>query len=125
MTNQPRQQLIIWWVLWSAFMVGIGIIYFFLNPTAGAPNPNASPTSWLAATVPVVISVIIRCLVLPRAEDALTALPLFIVGIAMAESACFLGLFIFPEHKLELFVISVLGSFSSFHFSPGRYFDNI
>jgi hypothetical protein len=38
-----------------------------------------------------------------------------IVGIGLAESVTFLGLFLFPSHRLDLFVLSAL---SIFQFIP-------
>ena len=52
---------------------------------------------------------IIRWVVLPRIGNAQAALALFMFGLAIAEATCFLGLFIFPAHKQELFALSVLG----------------
>ena len=123
MTNESKQQLTVWWVLWAAFQAGIFVIYHFLGGSAAQP-PSPSPDSplWLAGLAPFVISTIIRWVVLPRARSAQVALPLFIVGIAMAEAVCFLGLFIFPAHRQELFALSVLGIFQFIPYFARRYF---
>jgi len=52
-----------------------------------------------------------RWVVLPRINTAQPAFTTAIVGIAFAEVCCFLGLFIFPAHKQELFVVSLIGIF--------------
>jgi hypothetical protein len=124
MPNQAKQQLLVWWVLWVAFLSGIFMIYHFLGSTAAPSAPASSNSStWLAGGVPFVISMIIRWGVLPRAWNAQTALALFVAGIAMAEMTCFLGLFLFPAHKQELFLVSVLGIFQFIPTFASRYFD--
>jgi hypothetical protein len=125
MTNQSNQQLIIWWVLWAALLSGIFIFYFVLGGTAGAPNSATSPVVWLAGVVPVMISVLIRWLILPRTHTAQAAVLYFVVGIVMAEATCFLGLFLFPAHKLELFILSVLGIFQFIPFFARRFYEQV
>jgi hypothetical protein len=123
MTNEAKQQLIVWWVLWAAFQTGILIIYQFLGNAAGsASSVPANSLIWLAGLGPVVVSTIVRWRILPRVQSAQGALPLFIMGIALAEATCFLGLFVFPAHKQELFVASALGIFQFIPFFAKRYF---
>jgi hypothetical protein len=113
-TPQPKlnPKLLVWWVLWLAFMQGIFVIYFFLRPGAGKhPTDGPESSMFLLAIVPLAISAIVRWNILPRITSAARALPVFILGIALAEATCFLGLFIFPARHLELFVLSALGIF--------------
>jgi hypothetical protein len=70
---------------------------------------------------PFVISVLIRFLVMPRLKSIASALPVFIVGIAMAEMSCFLGLFIFPSHQRDLFILSAVGIFQFIPIYAQRY----
>ena len=122
MKEQDKQQLIVWWIMWAAFQAGIFMIYHFIGgPRSSVAQPDSSPT-WLAGLVPVGVSSIIRWQVLPRVPNAQAALPLFIVGIAMAEATCFLGLFLFPPHQRELFLFSALGIFQFIPFFARRYF---
>lgn len=110
MTNESKQQWIVWWVLWAAILTGMFVIYHFLGGTAApSRSPSLDSLSWLAGLAPFVISSIIRWVVLPRIRNAQAALVLFIFGLAMSEATCFLGLFIFPAHKQALFALSVLG----------------
>ena len=51
-----------------------------------------------------------------------SAFPLFVMGIALAEMPCFLGIFLFPSHMQELFALSALGIFQFVPFFAGRYF---
>jgi hypothetical protein len=105
--NKP--QVVVWWAMWAAFQAGIFFIYYFLR-TPGELAPDSSPV-WLAGAVPFLLSVVVRWAVLPRAANARLALPLFVVGIALAEASCFLGLFIFPAHRASLFYLSAAGIF--------------
>jgi len=122
MTNQTKQRLTVWWILWATFQTGIFVIYHFLS-AAQRPQPmTAASSAWLVGLAPVAFSAILRWLVLPRVQSAQAALPLFIMGIAMAEATCFLGLFIFPAHKQELFILSALGIFQFIPIFARRYF---
>jgi hypothetical protein len=125
MTNQAKQQLTVWWVLWATFQTGIFVFYHFLGSTGAGPQPpTAESPVWLAAIAPVALSAIVRWLVLLRAQSAQTALLLFILGIAMAEATCFLGLLIFPAHKQELLMLSALGIFQFIPFFARRFFEH-
>jgi hypothetical protein len=121
MTNQAKQPLIVWWILWAAFQIGIFFIYYFLR-TPGEQAPSGVQSAvWLAGAVPMALSAVVRWFVLPRVQSGQRAFPLFIVGIALAEATCFMGLFIFPAHKQELFMISAAGIFQFIPFYASRY----
>ena len=123
MPNEAKQRLTVWWILWAAFQIGIFVIYHFLSRTSAQPQPpSAASATWLAGFAPFFVSTIIRWGVLPRVARAQAAFPLFIIGIAMAEASCFLGLFIFPAHQQELFMLSVLGIFQFVPCFARRYF---
>jgi hypothetical protein len=114
--------MIVWWLLWLAFQIGIVVIYFVIGrDTAPAAAPAASPI-WFVGLAPVAVSAIIRWIVLPRIEVPVAALQAFILGIALAEMACFLGLFIFPAHREELFGASIAGIFQFIPWFARRYF---
>jgi hypothetical protein len=121
--QEAKAQMTVWWVLWAAFQVGIFIIFHSLNATIQQSQTQlVASSAWLAGLAPLTVSILIRWLVLPRIQNAQSALTLFVVGIATAESTCFLGLYIFPVHKQELFIASVLGIFQFIPYFAGRYF---
>ena len=103
----PAQQKLVMWVLWGAFLVGVCVQYHFLHNT----KPPAADVSkvWLAALAPVMISIVIRWNFLPRVTAPQPALVLMILGVALAESAMFIGMFVFPTHQFELFAAAFLG----------------
>jgi hypothetical protein len=107
--NNNKPQVMVWWALWAAFQTGIFLIYHFIR-TPGEPPPDPSPV-WLAGAVPFLLSVALRWLILPRVTNVQLALPVFVGGIALAEASCFLGLFIFPAHRAQLFYLSAVGIF--------------
>jgi hypothetical protein len=107
--NNNKPQVMVWWALWAAFQTGIFFIYHFLR-TPAEPAPDPSPV-WLAGAVPFLLSVVVRWAVLPRVSNAQLAFQLFVAGIALAETSCFMGLFIFPAHRAPLFYLSAAGIF--------------
>jgi hypothetical protein len=61
------------------------------------------------AIAPLAASVGLRWLVLPRLTLQPTLLTVCVVGMALAEACCLLGLFLFPVQAQTLFVLAVLG----------------
>jgi hypothetical protein len=118
-TNAP-QPLIVWWVLWGAFQFGIIAIYQFLGQSSTTPPPN-EPALWQLGLLPVLISGALRWSLLPKIEDGTKAFVVFILGVALAEMMCFLGLFIFPSHKTLFFAASLLGILQFIPVFAGRY----
>lgn len=107
--SQPPVPTMIWWVLWFALQSGLFVVYFILGAKAG--SGTAEPNSALLAVpaMQLLASGALRWVVLPKMCEARKALPVFIVGMAMAEGACFSGLFLVPAYKQELFIASLLG----------------
>jgi hypothetical protein len=125
MMNPGKQPLIVWWMVWASLLTGLFFFYHFLGGS-GATPPQTAPESsaWLVGLAPVALSSIIRWFVLPRIASAWIAFRLFVAGMAMAEAACFLGLFIFPQHKQELLILSGLGIFQFIPLFARCYFTN-
>ena len=122
----PRPKLLVWWLFWACFQGGIFAFYFLLGRPGSPATPPAEAAGsplWMIALGPFSLSVVIRWLLLARAQDAQRALVLFMVGIAFAESVCFMGLFIAPAHKLELFILSALGILQYLPYYAGRFSD--
>jgi hypothetical protein len=124
MSDDSKQPLIVWWVIWAALQTGVFVIYFFLGGPATQPQPSSPVSSiWLVGLAPFVLSTIIRWLVLPQIQNARTALPWFIVGMALAEATCILGIFVFPAQREVLFILGALGIFQFIPYFARRYFD--
>lgn len=97
-------------MIWGALLSGVIMIHQFVQVPAQDPLPGSSGSSlWLVSVVPLTISSMIRWLVLPKVKSAPAALPVFIIGMALAEATFLLGKFLFPAHEKELMVLGVLG----------------
>ncbi len=109
-SQRDRAQLLVWWILWAGILSGLVIIYVLLGRApAKAPLPGENPLTGLIGLAPLFVSIIIRWLVLPRLTGLRQALPMFIVGIALAESCGLLGIFLGGIYKDDLFLLGVLG----------------
>ena len=123
MSNGANQRLVVWWVLWAAFQSGVFVVYHCLGGTGAGLRPaSADSLLWVVGLGPVGVSTLIRWLLLARAANAQVAFPLFVLGIALAEASCFLGLFLFPAHRQELFLLSALGIFQFVPVFARRFF---
>ncbi len=97
-----------WWVIWFTMQSGPFIFYFVLgNQPAG--NAQVNPVMLGVGVMQIIASAVVRWVVLPRSTEAQKAFPMFVFGLALAEGACFSGIFLAPAYKQELFFASILG----------------
>lgn len=99
------------WIIWLALQSGVFITYTVIGSSAAPSVASADSPIWQAAFAPVVISTFIRWVVLPRIKSFQSGFTWFVIGMAMAESACIMGLFVFPAHRDELFLTGAVGIF--------------
>jgi len=104
-----KTQLMIFWMIWSALLAGLVVIYVFLGRGPVKPVVAADLPVNLAGLVPLFVSIVIRGLVLPRCSDIGRVLPVYIVGLALAEACGLLGVFLGGPYRDSLFVLGVLG----------------
>lgn len=105
--SAPRPPLLVWWVVWLALLGGVIVIYsVFLarRPPIEAPWGAIE----LVACGQVALSAAVRWLVLPRFREPMRAFPIFIIGMALAEGAAILGIFL-SAYATELFVLGMVG----------------
>lgn len=103
-----RSQLIVWWIIWAALLVGLCVIYLTLG--RGAMRPAAAnPFENLVGLVPLFVSIVVRWLVLPRYSDGPKAFVVFVLGCALAEGCALLGIFFGGPYRDDLFLLGVLG----------------
>lgn len=110
--NNPQQRipLMSWWAIWFALQSGVFVFYFVLGNQSGSGGSAQTSQMFLGLGVmQVVASAIVRWGFLPRVHEVARAFSLFVVGMALAEGACFFGLFLAPAYKQELFFASILG----------------
>jgi len=103
----PPQPKFVLWLLWFAITFGLVMIYSFAAPKGGE---GAKALQYLPM-VPLAISVFIRWVLLPRQKSVATAMPVFIIGLAMAEGCGILGMFLVPQLKETYLVLALLGLF--------------
>lgn len=97
---------ILWWIVWGAIVVAVIAIAVFLPVRNAIPGHN--PIRYLPI-VPLALSSVIRWLVLPRFTHPTRAFPIFVLGIALAEGAATLGLFLVPELRATYLILALLG----------------
>jgi hypothetical protein len=107
---RTQAQLRVWWIIWTATLAGLGVVYFLLGRRPlGPPLAGANPFVNLIGFVPLFVSIVIRWLVLPRATDPKAAFVMFIIGLVLAEMCGFLGMFLGGPYREDLFILGVLG----------------
>lgn len=105
-----KTQLLIWWIIWAAVLFGLIALYFFLGQVQARPLVTGGhPLIGLVGVVPLFVSIVIRWLALPRARDLTRALPMFVVGLALAEAGGIMGLFLGGPFRDDVFLLGVFG----------------
>lgn len=120
MSNPQAPPRIILWVIWFALFSGVLVMNFAIPASENTPASGDSPL-WLVAVLPLAISALVRWFVLPRTTSIPAALPVFIIGMALAESAAIAGIFIFPAHRTELVALGLIGIAQFMPFFAARY----
>ncbi len=105
----PKQMLLVWWIAWAAILSGLIVIYLLLGRGPMKPAADKDVLKHLVGLVPLFVSIVIRWLVLPRFDSLQRAFPIYIVGLALAESCGLLGIFLGGPFRDDLFVLGVLG----------------
>ena len=104
----PGAFRLILWIIWASFL-GSLVVYKIIF-TFGIE------TDWSAfGIIPLGIIVVfsvaalaIRLLLIPRFTEAGKLLPVFVVGLAIAEVPAFVGFFVFPEVSISFFIVCVV-----------------
>jgi hypothetical protein len=123
MSQARRNPTQIWWILWIMFCTTVVMMNQILGPAAAhskeiLPDSNA----WMiAGAAPILAATLIRWLLLPRQVIPIKAFRLFIIGIALAESVTFYGIFLFPSHKNDLVMASLFGIIQFAPFFASRF----
>ena len=105
--SRTRSQLLMLWIIWGAILGGLGILYLAFARRPAGTEGNLAVV--LAAFSALFVSIIIRWLIVPRVTSLVRLLPLFIVGLALAEGCGIIGLFLGGPYRDTLWVLGVLG----------------
>jgi len=101
-------QFVLWWLVWVALLIGILFIYIEIGISKVIYDDPDMTMDYLGLQ-PLIVSCVIRWVVLPRLTHARAAFQLFIIGIVLAESSSYIGLFLAKQWKEELFFLGLLG----------------
>ena len=109
-------RLYVFWIIWAAILANIVVLQLKLGP--GLPHGENAPgaaipvMAWVAVSE-VMIATLIRWFWIPRLDRSGPMLVAMIIGIAVAESAGYFGIFLIPrdqpQTKLLIFCLSVFG----------------
>jgi hypothetical protein len=106
---------LILWVIWIALFSSVFMYAEFLG---GAKPDQGHVDLFLISMllVPFGVSIGIRWFLLPKAKTYQGMLPFFIIGMAVAESLVFYGIFLFPYHQNLFISFAVIGMIQFFPF---------
>jgi len=104
-----RGRLLVFWILWGSILAGLCAIYLFLGRGPIKPGPTPNLTAVLFAMAPLLVSIVIRWLVLPRMAGAGPVLGMFIAGLALSEACGLIGIFLGEAYRDSLFMVGLLG----------------
>ena len=104
-----RKRLLVFWIIWGSILAGLVMIYVLLGQGPVKPVVATDLAVNLAGVVPLFISVVVRWLVLPRCRDVMMVLPIYIVGLALADACGLMGILLGGPYRESLFVLGVLG----------------
>lgn len=104
-----KTPLLVWWIIWVSILLGLVTLYLLLGRGPLEAAETSDLLINLSGLVPLFVSIVIRWLVLPRYDNLKSAFPIFIMGLALAESCGILGIFIGGPFRDDLFVLGVLG----------------
>lgn len=112
MNPAARPAILIWWVIWAGIVSALLAIYFVLGRAASLPAAAATidPDSVILLGLgPFLISFALRWVVMPRLRTAQQALVVFVIGLALAESCGFIGVFLGGDLREPLFALGFIG----------------
>lgn len=107
--NKPKApQAIVIWVLWLSFATALVMYRIMLAGKATNTRSLIAPDTifaWVCYVIPIAVVLALRWLAIPRLREPFLVLPVFVVGIAFAETLTFFGLFLFPA-QFRLFYLT-------------------
>ena len=114
----PKQQLITFWILWIGLFSAIFAYQFALGGGIPEGEDSEEPLNMvipILAIGHILIATCIRWLFIPKAKTVMMLFILFVIGICLSEFAVLVEIFLipseYPETKLTIFILSVLGTF--------------
>ncbi|MFT3869269.1 MAG: hypothetical protein QM715_12495 [Nibricoccus sp.] len=99
---------LILWIIWFAIVSGFCLVYLFLAP---AKNSEASaPESVLRwfPFVTLVSSIAVRFILLPKFKSLTKVLPVFIVGLSLAEGSGIIATFLLSVGDARTYFVATV-----------------
>lgn len=123
--RRNRMRLLVWWIIWGADLVALVLIYVLLGrgPQGAKELLPETVLTGLVGLVPLLVSVVIRWLVLPRYTEMGRALVMFIIGLSLAEGGGLLGIFLGGPYRDDLFVFGLFGLVQYLPIFANRYLE--
>lgn len=102
------KQTMILWVVWFALFSSLFAYLFVLWPAARGAGSSAPAVLMLPMLItPAGISVFLRWFVIPGVATPQAVIITSIIGLALAESLTFYGIFLFSDYFQLFFLVSV------------------
>jgi hypothetical protein len=110
---------VVWWALWAAIASGLVLMYAVLPVAEGAKGAGES-LAWFPA-IPLIASVVVRWVLFPRVRNTPLGLPVFVIGLSLAEGSALIGHFLVPGQRETYFAAAVfaVGQFIPLFARPG------
>ncbi len=99
---------IVFWAIWAALSWSVVVYRVFLPGVVGESNSMPAVMMWPFLLVPAAIAIVCRWVVIPKQKQLPQQLVTSIIGLAMAESISFYGLFLFTPQLDLFFVVSLI-----------------
>ncbi len=108
MTPSPNPRLaappLVWWTVWASMLGLVMVVGGLLRD-----QPSIASLPWVMALGPLILGMMMRFLMLPRATNRNKAYVIFIVGLSLCEMTGFLGIFATDQHQDTLLLLALLG----------------
>jgi len=85
------------WILWFVITGGLCTIYFFLGRNSTVSISNGNEVLRFIPLMPLMLSLVVRIFLLPKFKSLTKVLPIYIIGLSMAEGAGFIAIFLLPH----------------------------
>ena len=116
MDTLPKNQVLVYWILWAAILWGMMFLQFFHGGgiPAGEDAPNPPQGIFIFCISIIAISTIIRWILIPKAKDRGKLLVLMIIGLALIDGAQIFQLFLigpdYPQKQITILVLALIGA---------------
>jgi hypothetical protein len=110
-----KQHALVMWILWFVQLQAAFAVQFILVGGI-SEGENASESMviwlWLLCLLPLVVSMGIRWLIIPKVTKAVQQLLAMLVGLGLSEASLFCSVFFvapdYPQYQIAILMVSVL-----------------